>query len=625
FFSHGYLGVDVFFVLSGYLITTSILEDLDKGDFSFMQFYLRRAKRLLPALYSTLLVTTVLAYVLLTPGELKNYTNQLLGSLVFVANIILPTQIGYFAAEAEGTPLLHIWSLSLEEQYYFTLPLLFFLSYRRWHLFALIVLFTGSLALCLAWTSSQESPPFLWRFADIGRDDWAFYLFPTRAWELLAGSICAWVMLHQKDLTVPPIIKWICLVTIFVTVSWGFDSVHPRGNALMVVIATAFLVIGSDKWLPKSTLTYSIEKIGDWSYSIYLVHWPLFVFAYVVFLEQIPFFVKGILIFISIAIGYVQYRYIENPFRYHWQRPAKNIWQVISLTSFALLLISVVVLSLSLGNPSNTVDKINEIRKTNYGLSEKCEGSFDNGYVKSECMLGNVSHIAVWGDSFAMHLVPGLAIRNQNLVQLTKSVCGPIVGLAPIAGNHNLNWAKECLSSNQQALELIVNSKDITHVILSSAFRQYFDVDGGKFLIGTKLVDIDADLAYQYLVKTINALRNAGKEPILVSPPPRAGFNVGACLERQDRNLFYARDDCRIKKNEYLSYDFSVNKMLSRVQEETNIRIVWLRDWLCDDQWCKTQIGDKYIYRDSGHLSIEGSIALLRKWVVGDDISQSVD
>ena len=106
FFSHGYLGVDVFFVLSGYLITTSILEDLDKGDFSFMRFYLRRAKRLLPALYSTLLVTTVLAYVLLTPGELKNYTNQLLGSLVFVANIILPTQIGYFAAEAEGTPLL---------------------------------------------------------------------------------------------------------------------------------------------------------------------------------------------------------------------------------------------------------------------------------------------------------------------------------------------------------------------------------------------------------------------------------------------------------------------------------------------------------------------------------------
>ena len=124
--NHGYLGVDVFFVISGFLITTIILNDLNTNTFSFGAFYLRRAKRLLPALYCTLAITALLSYWFISPSQWNDFIAQLVGALTFSSNIVLPTQVGYFESSAEGKPLLHIWSLSLEEQYYFFLPLVLF-------------------------------------------------------------------------------------------------------------------------------------------------------------------------------------------------------------------------------------------------------------------------------------------------------------------------------------------------------------------------------------------------------------------------------------------------------------------------------------------------------------------
>lgn len=619
-FDRGYLGVDVFFVISGFLITTIILEGLENGTFSFSRFYLRRAKRLLPALYSTLLLTTAVAFAVLTPGDRKDFAIQLIGSLTFVANMVLPTQIGYFAAQSESVPLLHIWSLSLEEQYYFTLPLFCFLVPRRWRLPALILAFTCSIVWCVAWAMDSGPPPFLWRLSDSSRSEWAFFLFPTRAWELLAGSICAWIMRNKKNLVLAPPIKWACVIAILVVSSRGIDSLHPRGDAIAVVLATALLLLGDDEWFPRSSLLRGIERVGDWSYSIYLVHWPLFVFAHIVYLEQVPPLVKGALVVAALFLGFLQYRYVETPFRYQWQRPIRLVWQEIALASLALLVAPLGLLYVT-SQDAHARDRMKDVKKVNYGLSEKCEGSFDGTQIKSECVIGERSRLAVWGDSYAMHLVPGLSIANPNLVQLTKSVCGPIVGLAPVLSKYNEAWARGCVLHNERSLALILNSPEITHVVLSSSFDAYFGTGEGRFLLGERTIEKDADVARQYLDKTIKVLRQAGKEPIVVSPPPRAGYNIGSCLEREDRGLWFIREGCNIGMDEYMNYDRSINSELVKLADQTGVRLIWLRDLSCKDDWCQTRIHGRYLYRDGGHLSIEGSSALLGGWHVGADLA----
>lgn len=166
-FSQGYLGVDVFFVISGFLITSIILKAMDNNNFSFSEFYLRRAKRLLPALYSTLLITTLLSLIVLTDKQWIEYLDQLKGALTFSANMVLPSQTGYFESTSEGKPLLHIWSLSLEEQYYFLLPISLFYLTKNYRLIGLVLFTLASLYWCFSWVySANQEAPFLWRIAD---------------------------------------------------------------------------------------------------------------------------------------------------------------------------------------------------------------------------------------------------------------------------------------------------------------------------------------------------------------------------------------------------------------------------------------------------------------------------
>ena len=154
--SQGYLGVDVFFVLSGFLITSLILKELENNTFSFSQFYLRRAKRLLPALYSTLLFTTLFSLIILTNKQWLNYLDQLIGALTFSANMVLPAQSGYFESASEGKPLLHIWSLSLEEQYYFFLPITLYLLPKKYRLTGMLLLLVISIYWCISWVYSDK-------------------------------------------------------------------------------------------------------------------------------------------------------------------------------------------------------------------------------------------------------------------------------------------------------------------------------------------------------------------------------------------------------------------------------------------------------------------------------------
>ncbi|MBT3137303.1 acyltransferase [Alteromonas sp. ALT199] len=248
----GFLGVDIFFVLSGFLITKLILEQIELSKFSFRNFYQRRVNRLLPALYVTLILTSLLSTFFLTSSQLKDFSHQLIGAVTFSANMVLPTQTGYFDAAAEGKPLLHIWSLSLEEQYYFLLPLVLTLTPKKLRLAALIAGFMASIYMCFSWSyATDQNAPFLWRFSDISKYEWTFYLLPTRAWELLTGSVTAWLYLN-KQISVTRRVKVTCLSIILTLGYLQITHSHPNIEALIIVCCTAVILLGDDLWLSQN-------------------------------------------------------------------------------------------------------------------------------------------------------------------------------------------------------------------------------------------------------------------------------------------------------------------------------------------------------------------------------------
>lgn len=606
--NQGYLGVDVFFVLSGFLITSIVLKGLDNNNFSFSDFYLRRAKRLLPALYSTLLFTTLLCLIFLTNQQWIEYLEQLKGALTFTANMVLPSQTGYFESASEGKPLLHIWSLSLEEQYYFLLPISLLFLPKNYRIIGITLFTLISLYWCFSWVYSEnQEAPFLWRIADSSKSDWAFYLLFTRAWELLAGSLCALIMLNRPAIVMPKFFKLVALVFVFFSCTVNINNQHPSIESLIVVLSTMVILIGERDWLPNHFIIRSIEKAGDWSYSIYLVHWPLFAFAYLSYLGDVPTLIKVILIICSIFLGYIQFSYVEKPFRVGLFKNLFSSWKVIIAATMILLAIPVT----SAYTVTDVEDEFSHIRRANYGLGEECEGSFDESKkLKSACLIGKEPKIIVWGDSYAMHLVPGLSAKNKGLTQITKSVCGPIMGIAPMSDKYDSMWAKTCLQFNENALNYIKSNQSITHVVLSSALEAYLNFDGGEYYTYQGPIKANNKLLMDSFIGTILKLKKLNITPIIISPPPKVGFDVGECLERKYGAALLLRESCDINYTEYLDNQKLVNETLKEIEEVANV--VWLKDYLCENETCKVYIEDTFIYRDKGHLSVEGSIKLLK-------------
>ena len=227
----GFLGVDIFFVISGFLMSRVILDSLDQARFSASTFYLRRARRLLPAAWAVLLLTTLAAPWVLGPAALRDYAAQLGGAMSFSANNVLWQQSGYFDSSADLKPLLHTWSLALEEQYYFVLPLVLIWAGQRWRGWLLLALALASAGLCL-WLN-DEAPSA------------SFYLLPSRAWELILGSLCALPAVRERVRSLPARIDsaWLALPIMASSLIWGWDEVHPRTDALLVCLATAILIL----------------------------------------------------------------------------------------------------------------------------------------------------------------------------------------------------------------------------------------------------------------------------------------------------------------------------------------------------------------------------------------------
>lgn len=305
-FGGGYVGVDVFFVISGFLITRLIVEELDAGTFTILKFYERRARRILPALAVVMLACIPFAWIWMLPLQFTEFVNSLIAVSLFASNMLFWKESGYFDSVADEKPLLHTWSLAVEEQYYLLFPIMLLLFWRFGRKNTFIVVGAIAIAsLALSEVASRISPSA------------NFYWLPTRAWELLMGSLCAYVMISRKtaprnDLSV------IGLALIIVSI-FAFDSEtrFPSLYALAPTVGAALVLLfaQSGTFVASLLSTRIFVGIGLISYSVYLWHQPLFAFARIRLLEEPPQGVMATLAVAAFGLGYLSWRFVERPFR----------------------------------------------------------------------------------------------------------------------------------------------------------------------------------------------------------------------------------------------------------------------------------------------------------------------
>jgi peptidoglycan/LPS O-acetylase OafA/YrhL len=310
-FSGGYIGVDIFFVISGFLITRIIVAEIElTGHFSFINFYQRRIRRLFPALLFVLILTSLAALLLFTPENLVQYGGSLASAALSVSNILFWFESGYFDAASHLKPLLHTWSLSVEEQFYMIWPLLLLLMANKSKKIAAIIIF-GVVSFALNYYYVNEAQP--------GFESVLFFLTPFRVFEFSFGAIC--VYLEKNYPTNRPVLEFTALLGLTL-IAYSFftldqSSLFPYVNALPCCLGTALVILSRGSVLSKLCLENKLAvAIGLLSYSLYLVHWPIYVFARYVFIDVSSVAMVVAMFVGSLLLAVISYLYIERPFRY---------------------------------------------------------------------------------------------------------------------------------------------------------------------------------------------------------------------------------------------------------------------------------------------------------------------
>ncbi len=519
--SGGFAGVDMFFVISGYLIGGQIFSEATKGSFSFLEFYRRRAKRILPALYVVLACTLVGGYVLLSPAENAELGRSAVATVLSVSNIVFWHFNGYFAHASSFNPLLMTWSLGVEEQFYIFVPivLIAILARRRnWLIPAVGLLCT--LSFLFAWFEVHRNPMM------------SFYLLPARGWELGAGSILAILETKAagKGLAIPNsmgIAGWILVAAPLFLFK---PEITYLGPALLPTILGTVLVIATPGNLLNRFVLSSppMVFIGRISYSWYLWHWPLFAFLHIASPERIPASATILAVAISFILAVASYYLIEQRFR-RSPRSAAPLLLRYGMVSFCALSVCAVVW-LTKGMPSR-YPVLDGIERTAGELElNPCLVKHQIPNQGTSCYLPSNARpsIALWGDSHSTALAPGVRKIAQNqgdgFAQFAKGNCIPLIGAANAVPGFPLA-AQECSSFNRRVLDILRGDSHIQTVILTSNWNTAFP---NRLVLDSRspvAVGPDSQVFVESLKNTIQNLQSAGKQVIIVTDVPGFDFD----------------------------------------------------------------------------------------------------
>ncbi len=436
-FGGGYIGVDVFFVISGYLISTIIINELEEGRFSILRFYERRARRILPALFFVMLVSSVFAWFWLMPRDLKDFAESLVAVTFFVSNFLFWLEAGYFETTAELKPLLHTWSLAVEEQYYIFFPVLMILLApwgKRAVLNCLLVLFVVSFALS--------------QWGIYNRPSATFFLLPARGWELLLGVFAALYLQKNPEFTRTPLAEVLAILGLILIVTPIFFYTHhtpfPGAYALPATIGTALIIL----FARSGTIAHRIlanrpmVAIGLVSYSAYLWHQPVFAFFKHRFGSALFEDYAFALIALSLVLATFSYWVVERPFRRAASLKQLNLamgacFVLVAGAATAFLTTvhenykAVPSYQWALENASPELISYLERRD----VRRECDGSVDDLGLQF-CRFGadgQVPTIVMWGDSLSGALLHGMheVARKSGVAGMAfvTNGCPPVLGL----------------------------------------------------------------------------------------------------------------------------------------------------------------------------------------------------
>ena len=610
--SGGFAGVDIFFVISGFLISSIILKGLENNAFSFATFYSRRIRRIFPALITVLSASWLIGWFVLLPDEFQQLGKHIASSTVFISNFVLNSESGYFDA-TELKPLLHLWSLGIEEQFYLIYPLILYLAWRmRLNLIGIILgLALISFVLNIARITDYPSS--------------TFYFPQTRFWELLAGGVLAYITLRRttSGWSISALLRIrnqkqarnmasIAGGLLILGALFGLnqDMAFPGWWALLPV-SGAFLLIGAGPgaWLNRTVMTRkSLVFIGVISYPLYLWHYPLLAFVRIIeYGNPSPWLIFAAMI-AGFPLAWLTYRLIEHPLRFNLRK--RVLWG---------LIVTMVLIGL-VGQYTKNKHGFGD-RFKDPGLAPLTEtvsaSSTPGGCPKgapasmTACAVNdkNIPPTAVLiGDSHAGHFYFGLneylKKQGENSMVMWQGTCPPIYGI-DVPG--------KCKGAQRDALDYAINTPSVHTVFLAFQGRQYTGSEDNVKLTSllnpdetdrTKIFSMGLDL-------TIEKLLAAHKNVVFILDDPNLNFEPKTCYYKRPFTQQTAKTPCGIKRSVAEERNDTSRQLLKAAQVKyPSIHLFDTFNYLCDKEYCYAIIDNTRMYSDNNHLTKQGSFYL---------------
>jgi peptidoglycan/LPS O-acetylase OafA/YrhL len=616
----GFIGVDIFFVISGFLISSLILNGLNKKTFSFGEFYLRRIKRIFPALILVLCFCLVFGWFTLWVNEYQQLGKHIASSATFISNFIYWGEAGYFDGDPESKPLLHLWSLAIEEQFYILLPFLLWFCWKRGLNLLTIILLLSALSFIAN---------ILWSYSDRTA---AFYAPQTRAWELLLGAALAWLEFYLKGVWLQRLIfndpknfpnKLVnnllsvfgCVLIAYALVKVTSTNVFPGYWALFPALGSALIIAGGPMaWVNRKILAHPVAVwFGLISFPLYLWHWPLLFFARNSTDHSLSAAVVLTVLIVSILLAWLTYKFLEQPVR----GSSLGLKTGFSLIGIMLVLgISGSLIQADHGVPSRFPPAAGSVTNAidfQWGENVRIDVCHLQGKrtldFPSICTESVNPSIALWGDSYAASLYPGFRQLQQQykfgVLQRTASGCPPLFNLEKLIERPNCNELNEHTLANLIKLSPTV-------IILNAAWiHEQYPLSGEE--LGLKLSE-SLKRIQDALPKSTLVL--IGPVPRWRMSPQRTSFRawvaLGKPLDGVTNRLHAA------------AYPL-LNTRLKDIAERLGIEYVDPYPTFCNEEGCLTTVGTRpedFVAIDSAHLSKAGAIYFIKQ--IWDQLESSL-
>lgn len=631
----GFIGVDIFFVISGFLISGIIFEELDRGAFSFGHFYARRIRRIFPALLLVMAACLAFGWFAMLADEYKQLGKHLAAGAGFISNLALWRESGYFDSAADTKPLLHLWSLGIEEQFYVLWPLALWAAYRaRASRLALcLALIAGSFALNVAFVHSNPVA--------------AFYSPGTRFWELLAGSVLAYFatpagkpllrrVLAPASSGASSVQAFIGLALLAVGVATVTRAhAFPGWWALLPVVGTCFiLAAGSGAWLNRVVLSNRLLVwIGLISYPLYLWHWPLLVFARLAeYNGTPPWPIRLAAVALSVVLAWLTYKVVERPLRFG--RPAAS-----RLAGLCVLMLAVGLAGYNAYRHDGFVLRAANAKVALFAdilsppqtriTNDSCQKLLGRKPVPGAVCLAKSAHPAmlIVGDSHAMAFNSAAATGRSSLdtVLLAGHGCLPFISYQNYGPQDN-RGAKKCYELTGEALDLAATVESIKTVVLVSRGPLYFSGHGFGMEdsdarwrgwtvepLGKTAPMSNQQAFVEGYVEVSKRLLALGKKVVFVIDVPEFGINPEVCIANRPvafRNQ--SLPSCVLSRAVVDARQKEYRELVGRIQAQAPGLLVYdTRGVFCDDVSCASKDSGQVYFYDNNHVNLSGSAKLL--------------